>query len=705
MAIKKTIELNVSTKGDKELNESFKEIDKAVKTVSKDIKSLSLTEKDLAKVTKEVKNTNQAIGSVKTQLRTLEDRMAEIGDVGSPEFQKLASEAGVLRDKINNTKAAIASMSSDFPKLQVGMQAFNAVGGAAQSAAGAAALFGEENQEVVKSIQKLTAIQSVLNGVNSLANSISDETALGLKLRTTLTKVQSITTKEATFSQNALNVAQAIGAAGMRVLNAVMNANPVMLLITGITALVGAIVYFNKETVNAAEVNEELNKTLERQNELLDKTISKIQKTSEQRLRALENEGASEKVLHEERLRQLEEEELIRKAQIANLDDNITKKSKMLQIALKHDDEELAKSIKEEIEAQEEKYNTLTALDGDYLLDKQAEEKKYQEKVEQDRQANIGKYKQYLQDRKNAEIEAEDIRLQLLADGEFKDIEILNLHAKRKRNQILEDTKYTQEERQELLRLYDLKREQDEQAVRDRYLKAEKVHQEAVNEIKAPSFEDSAMVEVEQEIFTQEQLAEVRDYYRDIEREKDRAATQEKIDNAQSHLDNSMQFLNSLQSLSDAVTENQLAKAEGNEAEQEKIRKKAFERNKKLQLTMAVVQGIQGVMAAFTAGSSMGPAGVVMGPLMAALAAVTAGVNIAKIKNTSYGGGATSGASVPQDASSRVPSFNIVGNSPQNQLAQSLGGQNDTPIQTYVVSGEVSTAQSLDRNRVKTASL
>ena len=120
---------------------------------------------------------------------------------------------------------------------------------------------------------------------------------------------------------------------------------------------------------------------------------------------------------------------------------------------------------------------------------------------------------------------------------------------------------------------------------------------------------------------------------------------------------------------------------------------------------MAVVQGVQGVMAAFTAGSSMGPAGVVMGPLMAALAAVTAGVNIAKIKNTQYGGGGSGGASVPQNASNRVPSFNVVGNSPQNQLAQSLGTQEQAPVKTFVVSGDVTTAQSLDRNKVDTASL
>jgi hypothetical protein len=47
------------------------------------------------------------------------------------------------------------------------------------------------------------------------------------------------------------------------------------------------------------------------------------------------------------------------------------------------------------------------------------------------------------------------------------------------------------------------------------------------------------------------------------------------------------------------------------------------------------------------------------------------------------------------------PNFNIVGNSGFNQLAQIQ----QQPIQAYVVSGEVTSAQALDRNRIKNATL
>jgi hypothetical protein len=58
------------------------------------------------------------------------------------------------------------------------------------------------------------------------------------------------------------------------------------------------------------------------------------------------------------------------------------------------------------------------------------------------------------------------------------------------------------------------------------------------------------------------------------------------------------------------------------------------------------------------------------------------------------GGGGAAGGSMS-------PNFNVVGNSGINQLAQ----LQQTPVQAYVVSGSVTTAQSLDRNRIENATL
>jgi hypothetical protein len=60
------------------------------------------------------------------------------------------------------------------------------------------------------------------------------------------------------------------------------------------------------------------------------------------------------------------------------------------------------------------------------------------------------------------------------------------------------------------------------------------------------------------------------------------------------------------------------------------------------------------------------------------------------------GGGGSGSAPAPQQ-------FNIVGQSSTNQLSQTIAGQQNRPIQTYVVGNQVSTQQSLDRNAVATS--
>lgn len=65
----------------------------------------------------------------------------------------------------------------------------------------------------------------------------------------------------------------------------------------------------------------------------------------------------------------------------------------------------------------------------------------------------------------------------------------------------------------------------------------------------------------------------------------------------------------------------------------------------------------------------------------------------------SIGGAGGSGGTAPAAA----PSFNIIGNSGVNQIAQTLGQQQ--PVQAYVVANQVTTQQALDRSIVQNASL
>ena len=54
---------------------------------------------------------------------------------------------------------------------------------------------------------------------------------------------------------------------------------------------------------------------------------------------------------------------------------------------------------------------------------------------------------------------------------------------------------------------------------------------------------------------------------------------------------------------------------------------------------------------------------------------------------------------------SQEPAFNLIGSGGQSQLAAAIASQQQSPVRAYVVSGDVTTAQSLERNRIEQASI
>jgi len=69
------------------------------------------------------------------------------------------------------------------------------------------------------------------------------------------------------------------------------------------------------------------------------------------------------------------------------------------------------------------------------------------------------------------------------------------------------------------------------------------------------------------------------------------------------------------------------------------------------------------------------------------------------------GGGGGGGTITSAPAVSQPPAFNVVGASNTNQLADAIGGQSKEPVKAYVVSNDVTSAQSMDRNIVNGASI
>jgi hypothetical protein len=140
-------------------------------------------------------------------------------------------------------------------------------------------------------------------------------------------------------------------------------------------------------------------------------------------------------------------------------------------------------------------------------------------------------------------------------------------------------------------------------------------------------------------------------------------------------------------------------------AKENQINKKRFEQEKAVNIALATVNTFSaatGVLAETKGGTFARIAGMiaVIGAGLAQVAIIAKQQFTAKAMpspNLSGLGGAGGGGAEPQ--------FNVIGATGQNQLAAAIAATQQQPVKAYVVSNDVTTAQSLDRNIVAEASL
>ena len=178
------------------------------------------------------------------------------------------------------------------------------------------------------------------------------------------------------------------------------------------------------------------------------------------------------------------------------------------------------------------------------------------------------------------------------------------------------------------------------------------------------------------------------------QKQSDKDKAQQKIDNQNAILDATNSALSSIGQIADAFA-----------GDDEERAKKAFNINKGLGIAQAIISTSQGIMNAYT-----NPLDVASGLAFAKSIAIglAGAAQIATIATTKFkpsGGGSTAPTTNTEGGAAtsptQPPSFNVVGQSGFNQVAGALGQQ--PPVQAFVVSGDVTTAQQLQNNTIQQA--
>ena len=133
--------------------------------------------------------------------------------------------------------------------------------------------------------------------------------------------------------------------------------------------------------------------------------------------------------------------------------------------------------------------------------------------------------------------------------------------------------------------------------------------------------------------------------------------------------------------------------------------KRAFNIQKATNIATATIDTYMSAQSAYKSTIGVPVVGPVLAPLAAAGAIAAGLINIKKIKESKFDGGAepsaSSGGGGGGGGAVQAPQFNVVGNNGMNQLAQ----LQQKPVQAYVVSSEMTSAQALERNRINNATI
>jgi hypothetical protein len=211
----------------------------------------------------EIRTNTTGIKSLRQELRETTIALQQATDPAL--IERLQQKAGELKDTMQDVNATIeATAGSATENLAKGLGKATSVGIAGfQGLISAQALFGDESKAVTETLVKLQALAGLSDALNSLgalgdtmteikASFIAAASKLGLlttakEVDIVVTEGQIVATEGATVATN--------------VLGKTMNALPIIAIIAGLTAVVGAIAYFASQTEEATITQEDLNET------------------------------------------------------------------------------------------------------------------------------------------------------------------------------------------------------------------------------------------------------------------------------------------------------------------------------------------------------------------------------------------------------------------------------------------------------------
>ena len=711
---------------------------------------------------------NANLGTLKQQFKEAQLEVQALSDkfgATSAQAVEAAKSAALLKDKISDAKSLTDAFNPD-AKFKAVTGALTGVAGGFSVVTGALGAFGKQNESVEKALLKVQSAMAIASGAQAVGESIDSFKQLGAVIKATSiyqaaynfiqtgsikgtqeAVVAKVVDAQATVAQGTATVATSVATTGastaLKLLRVALISTGIGALIVGLGLLIANLDSIIGFFSGATKANEGYSASIKKNTAALNTQIKSNERASTalktkntQEYKMAEASGASANALHKLAIRHANEEIALERASKATAHNSYVKEKNTLaylrNIGASDDvikkQEALTKatmenSIKEGKDlaaALENKAQLIRDNDVRIAGEKHSRSEKSHEKTTK---TETKQNKEIIDITKN--IEDETIRL--MDEGQAKEEAVILLAYKRKKEEQdkqLKDKSLKQKDYDTLQILNKEGQEADLLAIEQKYiLQAEEARKTAQEKKDAEFFRqenllaeltdtaeqklyDKYKIEQEAAAGNDELLLALKNKYNKDKEALDKEAADKEIAIAKSVSDAKIAIQQ--QSLDVASQGIDLIKT-------------LFEKSKGIQKAALIAESAIGIAkmiistkaanAATTLKYAAIPGGLAFASAEIALNNVSTGIGIAaNIAATAKGlkalggGGAPSGDNVGGGGGApnmSAPQFNVVGQSGVNQLAS----LNQQPIQAYVVSGQVTSQQALDRNRLANATL
>ena len=170
------------TKRAAEITQKLKDIEASYGTFSRNVGNYASAFDGLKGVTVTIGGVERSFNSTREASRTLGEELKAMvinGQQDSAEFKQLETAVKSFKDKLKEAESALKDLDTSSKVMDNLLDTFQSLTAIASVGNGLSALFGFDNSEIERSIQKLVALQNILKGIETIKQQMNANEGLG----------------------------------------------------------------------------------------------------------------------------------------------------------------------------------------------------------------------------------------------------------------------------------------------------------------------------------------------------------------------------------------------------------------------------------------------------------------------------------------------------------------------------------------------